>query len=342
MSSFATKVLLLFAVAGSSQGERDQKSLLNTFPFNKNIRDDTAAGSLAPSTSGARRPFVDQAEAPVARQRSDNEDVSFGAIAASAPDRDGKKCINKVEMVEETEYDEVMQCDHSYDRRCHNTYVTDYEPQQEEECEENYRKNCFITYEAIAFKEPVEICRTPLIKDCDVTGPEICRTEYESECWTKQEEHEVEDDVVECTTEKESKCEDETIGYTTQTKCSEWPREVCTVQTKTNKKYTPVTGCTKEPRELCAPAGCGFREGPQVCHSEEKTIIAEKPVEECTLEPQRSCSSVTKLVPKLSPTQECVDVPKEVCTRSKSNPRKVRKPIVKKWCYVPSEESGLA
>merc|ERR1712080_442737 len=54
------------------------------------------------------------------------------------------------------------------------------------------------------------ICRTPLVKDCDVPGPDICRTEYESECWTKQEVHDVEDDVVTCTTEVEEKCEDET------------------------------------------------------------------------------------------------------------------------------------
>jgi hypothetical protein len=39
--------------------------------------------------------------------------------------------------------------------------------------------------------------------------------------------------------------------------------------------------------------------------------------------------------------EECVDVPKEVCHRTKTNPRKVQKPIVKKWCYQPSKESGL-
>merc|ERR1719334_2603421 len=66
------------------------------------------------------------------------------------------------------------------------------------------------------------------------------------------------------------------------------------------------------------------------------------PKEQCSLEPQRTCKHVTKLVPKLTPTEECVDVPKEVCTRSRTNPRKVKKPVVKKWCYVPSEESGLA
>lgn len=50
---------------------------------------------------------------------------------------------------------------------------------------------------------------------------------------------------------------------------------------------------------------------------------------------------MTKLVPKLTPVEECVDVPKEVCQKGKGNPRKVLKPITKKWCYVPSEESGL-
>ena len=28
--------------------------------------------------------------------------------------------------------------------------------------------------------------------------------------------------------------------------------------------------------------------------------------------------------------------------RSRNNPRKVKKPVVKKWCYIPTEESGLA
>merc|ERR1711909_232677 len=142
---------------------------------------------------------------------------------------------------EEIEYDDVVQCDHSYDRRCHTTYVTQYESQQEEDCEENFRKSCFIEYEQIAFNETAKVCRTPLVKDCDVQGPEICRTEYESECWTKQEVHDVQDDVVECETIVEEKCQDETSGYTTNTKCSKWPKEVCRVSKKNVKKYTPIT-----------------------------------------------------------------------------------------------------
>ena len=50
---------------------------------------------------------------------------------------------------------------------------------------------------------------------------------------------------------------------------------------------------------------------------------------------------MTKLVPKLKPVEECTDVPKEICEKTKGNPRKVLKPINKKWCYTPSPESGL-
>jgi len=326
---------------------RDERSLLNTFPFNAEHGDHHGEhhgdhhGAHHGEHHGEHNNRQASSRLPIPVARQAEGPPSFDDVAG-APESDGKRCIDKVEMVEQIEYDEVVQCDHSYDKRCHTTYVTNYESQQEEECDENYRKNCFIEYEQKAITETVQICRTPLVKDCDVVGDEICRTEYESECWTKQEEHDVEDDVVECETVYEEKCEDETSGYTTNTKCTKWPKEVCSVTKKAVKKFTPITGCTKEPVTLCAPAGCGFTAGDEQCHDKVQTIVQDAPVEQCTLEPQRTCKHVTKLVPKLEPTEECVDVPKEVCTRSRTNPRPVKKPVVKKWCYVPSEESGLA
>ena len=50
---------------------------------------------------------------------------------------------------------------------------------------------------------------------------------------------------------------------------------------------------------------------------------------------------MTKLVPLLKPAEECVDIPKEVCVRNRVNPKRVQKPIIKKWCYTPTKESGL-
>ena len=321
---------------------RDGKSLLNSFPFNQNHQNEGEHHAHHEEHDTANVAVADTIRDAKQGAEVISSGVGFDAVAEARPGRDGKRCIDKVQMITETVYDDVVQCDHSYDKRCHTTYVTSYDSQQEEECEENFKKTCHIEYEKIAFNETVTICRQPLVKDCRVKGPEICRTEYESECWTKQEAHDVVDDVAECTTEVETKCEDETSGYTTSRKCKNWPKEVCTISRKNVKKFTPITGCTKEPRQLCAPAGCGFEQGPEECHDKVQTIVQDAPKEDCTLEPQRTCKFVTKLVPKLEPKQECVDVPKEVCTRSRTNPRKVQKPVIKKWCYIPSEESGLA
>merc|ERR1712002_822465 len=150
--------LVVVILIGSSMGvrklkqpkEREEKSLLNTFPFNADGDEEHHEHEHEPHIE--KQPSVQLV--PVdANQRSGLDGVSFGDVAGASPGRDGKRCIDKVEMIEETEYDEVVQCDHSYDRRCHTSYVTNYESQQEEECEENFRKNCFINYEKITFNE---------------------------------------------------------------------------------------------------------------------------------------------------------------------------------------------
>jgi hypothetical protein len=247
---------------------------------------------------------------------------------------DGQRCINKVTMEERTEWEDHITCDHSYDKRCFKSQITTYESVQEEECNDDYIKNCFLTYEQTAIDETVKICRSPLIKNCDIEGEEICRTEYESECWTKIEEHNVVDDVVECETVYEDLCEEESNGYTIEQKCTKWPKEVCSLTQKDVTKSTPITGCTKEPIVLCAPAGCKFVAGPEECHDKTQTLVQDEPKEECSLEPRRSCRHVTKLAPKLIEVEKCIDVPKEVCVSSRRNPRKIKYPVVKKWCYT--------
>ena len=89
--------------------------------------------------------------------------------------------------------------------------------------------------------------------------------------------------MVECRTEVEEKYEDETSGYTTITKCSMGPKEVCSVSKKPVKKYTLVTGCTKEPRELCAPAGCSFKQGTEECYKVQ-TVVQDTTKDQDTLE----------------------------------------------------------
>merc|ERR1711962_530872 len=158
-----SKIALLFLLADAALGarqlrnnqQRGSRSLTGTFPFNQQNGADVDnhhhahhEDHHAPASLSSR-----------AERQGDDVAVDFGAVAAAGPGADGKRCIDKVEMEEETEYDDVGQCDHSYDRRCHTTYTTNYESQQEEDCEENFRKNCFIEYEQIAFNETANICR---------------------------------------------------------------------------------------------------------------------------------------------------------------------------------------
>jgi len=256
-------------------------------------------------------------------------------LVGTPADSDGKRCIDKVMMEEKIEWEVVVSCEHSYDRRCAKTLKTNYKPFQEEICQENYVKSCFIEYQQTAQNVTVAVCRVPLVKDCDSSDKQDCRTHYESECVTQQEVHKVTDDIPNCQTVVEETCEEDTSGYTTNVKCSKWPREECTLFKRQSMKYTPSTRCTKIPVELCGPPGCGFKEGPEECHERVKTVVSDKPGEVCSLEPKSSCKFVTRLAPHLEEVEMCFDVPKEVCTRSQVNPRKVPHPVVKKWCYVP-------
>ena len=110
---------------------------------------------------------------------------------------------------------------------------------------------------------------------CEGEGPEECKTVYESNCETRYHEHDVEDDVVECKEVFDEKCEDVTQGYTTEQKCSKWPRTECTKTTVPVKKHTPETECKKVARQLCGPGSCVPQPGPEECFDRKETVVTE-------------------------------------------------------------------
>merc|ERR1712223_403787 len=339
MAKFSIVCVVLLAALAS--GQRAGKNLRGTFPFNSRNQPaahhgDHHGAHHADHHDHHAHHAVDDVRDARQRGRGGNDDVALdiGSIAAA-----GERCIDKVVMVEETEYDDVVTCKHSYSEKCHTTYTTDFEPQREEDCEENFVKSCFIEYKKVVPEEAVTFCHTPILLEGD--GPEVCQTVYESACTTRYEEHDDDEDRVECETIQEEKCEDVTQGYTTEQKCTKWPVQKCSASKENVKKYSPETECKKVPREICG-AGTTQVPGEEECFDRKETVIQEVPEETCNSEPQRICKHVTKLVPLLKPVEECVDIPKEVCSRSRTNPRKVQKPVVKKWCYVPTAQSGLA
>eukprot|EP00092_Neocalanus_flemingeri_P003368 GFUD01003606.1.p1 GENE.GFUD01003606.1~~GFUD01003606.1.p1 ORF type:complete len:393 (+),score=117.05 GFUD01003606.1:114-1181(+) len=273
------------------------------------------------------------------KQTQNEVAVDFRAVADAGVE---KKCVEKVVLEEDTEWDQEVQCHHRYRQHCYKTYSTAFNPVQEEECQDNYKKNCFIEFGLDAVNHTVRICRRPLEKDCSVEGEEFCSTHFETECWTRQLRQEVEDDVPDCKPVIEQICSEETAGYTTSEKCSSVTRLQCRIQRKVSYKYRPVTECKLTPVEICAPAGCGVKEGPEVCHDRRTLVVYDKPEESCNLEAYKSCQFVTKLVPHLKDHDKCIDIPLEICVRYDTNPRLINKPVLKIWCYKAKAEGSLA
>ena len=83
-------------------------------------------------------------------------------------------------------------------------------------------------------------------------------------------------------------------------------------------------------------------QGPVECRDVPKTMAIDNPVEECEMNPIRTCKFVTRLVPKLAAKVTCIDVPKEICSKSKGKSRRVKKPVIKKWCFKPENKTESA
>merc|ERR1719242_2572940 len=278
----------------------------------------------------------------------------------AAEEKNDVRCVKKLMQVEETVYDEKVKCQHTFSEKCHDTFITDYVPTQEKKCETSFSKNCHITYKPMMFEEDVEICNEPLTKTCNNNtigqGETVCNTHYETICETRYKEHEVKQDEPECEMVIEKKCKEVTIpvpniqfrrrrqvgdpdvgGAPALTsgdlgpdvdvdlaedteslvsigeECEEWPVQKCTLQEKVVKKTTPNTACEKIPKEICAPSNCVVGVSPKKCRTETKALLQNIPTEECDLEPQENCKMETV------------------------NPKKVSRPVVKEWCYKPSD-----
>lgn len=247
-------------------------------------------------------------------------------------------------------------CETSFDKNCHITYKPMMFEETVKICDEPLKKVCN--------------------NDTVGQGEEVCKTHYETTCETRYKEHEVEQDEPVCTMVTERKCKDVSVpvpesdptgavlgrrrrraqeeGLDDNTlqsldldnpedflnvgeECEDWPVQKCTLEKKTVKKTNPETSCRKMPREICAPGNCVFQGSEQVCREENKQFLQNIPSEVCDLEPREDCKMETVLVPRLIQQPNCIKVPKEVCINAKTNPKKVKKPVVKEWCYKPSD-----
>lgn len=102
-------------------------------------------------------------------------------------------------------------------------------------------------------------------------------------------------------------------------------------------QVTRETACQKLPVEICG-AGCSFEEGAEECYDDVVASVVEIPEEVCDINPEKICRFSTKLVPSLSPENQCTIVPKETCQLSFSSPTPSKKTLLTKWCLDEPEQ----
>ena len=288
-------------------------------------------GQVHQRRAGRNQRFQATRQQPRRGRQGGNEAVPGGVDFSNCEDDgNGMCCVYKETTVQSIQKEPVLECNHKNIEKCHYTYVTQFEPVQEEKCEENFEKSCQITFKQVATQETVQKCLTPLRKVCGdgngngaaqpqygqgqaqygggngnggnggVNGGgsgsggagEECRTFYESSCTTRYIE-------------------------------------------KQPGKFVGDTSCEKQPVELCGQ-GCRMEQGEPECHDKAITSLLDVPEEVCDLNPQKTCRFVTRLVPRLKPEHECTIIPQEICNLKFSAPKQVDKPLKTKWCIDPS------
>ena len=179
-------------------------------------------------------------------------------------------------------------------------------------------KECHYTYITKFKPSQEELCEEHYTKTCQITMKSVVVNETVSECHQPVARTCTGEGPEECRTVYESSCNTRYL------------------ETKPGK-YQADTECEKLPIRLCGQ-GCEYKEQEKECHDKVVASVLEIPEEVCDLNPQKMCHFTTKLVPKLEPLEECTQVMKETCHLSFSEPKRLKKPLITKWCLDESDE----
>lgn len=205
-----------------------------------------------------------------AKQQTEPTSVPGGVDFSQATrTADGRLCVIKDETVETMSKDPILECTHKNVEKCHYTYITVFNPTQQEECEENFEKSCQITFRQEASSETVRKCYRPQEKVCNGQGPEQCRTVYESSCTTKYVEKSPGKFVGDTSCQKlpveicgqgcvieegEKECHDkqiDTLVDIPEEVCDLNPQKICRLVTRLVPSLKPERECTIVPKETC-------------------------------------------------------------------------------------------
>jgi len=180
------------------------------------------------------------------------------------------------------------------------------------ECIHKNVEKCHYTYVTQFTPSQEEVCEENFEKSCSITFKQQAFNETVRKCYRPTVKVCNGQGPEECRTVYESSCTTKYIE-------------------KQPGKFVGDTGCEKLPIEICG-AGCTYEEGDEECHDKVIASLVDVPEEVCDLNPQKTCRLQTKLVPRLKPEHECTTFPQEVCNLKFTQPRRVKKPLITKWC----------
>merc|ERR1712186_24698 len=180
------------------------------------------------------------------------------------------------------------------------------------ECTHKNTEQCHYTYVTQFTPSQEEVCEENFEKQCSITFKQKAANETVQKCYKPLIKQCNGQGPEECRTVYESSCSTKYIE-------------------KQPGKFVGDTKCEKLPIEICG-AGCTYEEGDEECHDKVIASLVDVLEEVCDLNPQKTCRLQTKLVPRLKPEHECTTFPQEVCNLKFTQPRRVKKPLITKWC----------
>jgi len=236
---------------------------------------------------------------------------------------------------------------------CHTTYVTEYEPIQEQICEENYEKKCSIVTVDVDVDETVKTCMKPLQRVCN-DGPTetVHRIKRDTLSTHLKSITDLLDETLENPRRISAGSARSLIQRQLQVNHSDQECRIYFETICTNKDNVDIfdKDCERIPVRLCAE-GCIIKEGEVTCKTMvNKATSRRVPEEKCEIVPQTVCRTVTKLVPQLFPKEYCQTNPKELC-QLKFTPNlnlPSIQPIIQRYClagrvleYITDEDTNL-
>lgn len=291
------------------------------------------------------------------RVQGKEEDEDKKPAQKSTPpylDSRGNLCQDRMELVQDTEYETMIQCRVAMTKSCEDNTIDDTITKSEEACHTVYEKECKTVYRPHRSKVRVRICpngkvnraRSPfspinkleddqndnsivldvrpnprltsppqIKKQCHNGKRMVCTTKYHTECTTQQIQQTMEEDHPKCQVEMVEKCPEDSNRK--KSACTKVPAMRCRIEKRTVVKTKPESKCSRIPRQLCRKEDCD--DVLEDLNVQDFDQAASESRDEL-LNGDADCYYRNQVVNEIVPEEKCSLIPKTMChTVNKTN-----------------------